>query len=83
MDETHHDTDRSVAQEKREALHLVTRAFAEGRMDGLDPDCLVQAALFTAFQELVAVYGEEATARYAEGLPDRIRDGGFTTAPRH
>jgi hypothetical protein len=82
MDDEHH-IDRSIAQEKREALSLVSRAFDEGRMDGLDPDCLVQAALFTAFQELVAVYGEEATAQYAEGLPDRIRDGGFTTAPRH
>jgi hypothetical protein len=77
------DSDRSVAEEKREALSLVGRAFAEGRLDGLDPDCLVQAALFTAFQELVTVYGEEATARYAEGLPDRIRTGGYTIAPRH
>lgn len=82
MDDTHH-TDRTVSDEKREALSLVTRAFNEGRLDGLDPDSLVQAAIFTAFQELVAVYGEEATARYAEGLPDRIRDGGYTIAPRH
>lgn len=82
MNETHH-TDRTVSEEKREALTLVTRAFAEGRLDGLDPDSLVQAALFTAFQELVAVYGEEATAQFAEGLPDRIRGGGYTVAPRH
>lgn len=69
--------------ERRAALAHVLTAFAEGRLDGLDPDSLVQAALFTAFQELVAVYGEEATARYAEGLPDRIRSGGFTTGLRH
>ena len=81
--ETEHEADRTVAEEKREALTLVGRAFAEGVQDGLDPDCLVQAALFTAFQELVAVYGEDATARYAEGLPERIRTGGFTTGARH
>ena len=68
---------------KHAALSYVSEAFAEGCLDGLDGDCMAQAALFAAFRELVAVYGEEATAQYAEGLPDRIRDGGFTTGPRH
>jgi hypothetical protein len=44
---------------------------------------MAQAALFAAFQELVATYGEEAAAVYAEGLPTRIRAGAFTTGPRH
>ena len=44
---------------------------------------MVQAALFAAFQELVATYGEDATATYAECLPERIRTGAFSTAPRH
>lgn len=69
--------------DKRVALGLVTEAFAEGCLDGLDGDCMAQAALFAAFQELVATYGEEATARYAEGLPERIRGGGFTTTLQH
>ena len=69
--------------DKRVALGLVTEAFAEGCLDGLDGDCMAQAALFAAFQELVATYGEEATARYAEGLPERIRGGGFTTGLQH
>lgn len=71
------------SDDKRVALGLVTEAFAEGCLDGLDADCMVQAALFAAFQELVATYGEEATARYAEGLPERIRGGGFTTTLHH
>ncbi|GJE27059.1 hypothetical protein [Methylobacterium organophilum] len=71
------------ANDKRVALGLVTEAFAEGCLDGLDGDCMAQAALFAAFQELVATYGEEATARYAEGLPERIREGGFTTTLQH
>ena len=69
--------------DKRVALGLVTEAFAEGCLDGLDGDCMAQAALFAAFQELVATYGEDATARYAEGLPERIRGGGFTTTLQH
>ena len=72
-----------VVEEKRAALTYLAEAFAEAHRDGLDPDCMAQAALFTAFQELVAAYGEEPTARYAEGLPERIRGGGFSTGPRH
>ena len=82
-----HDTDTAAfdvdAESKRLALGLVTEAFAEGCLDGIDGDCMAQAALFAAFQELVATYGEDATARYAESLPERIRGGGFTTTLQH
>lgn len=81
------DTDMSSLDEaglaKRAALTYVAEAFAEAEMDGLDGDCMVQAALFAAFRHLVEVYGEEQTAVYAETLPGRIRGGGFSTAPRH
>lgn len=83
-DDTAHETPfGEEAEEKRAAWGYVSEAFAEGRLDGLDPDCLAQAALFAAFHELVEAYGEEAAARYAEGLPERIRTGGFSTARRH
>jgi hypothetical protein len=68
---------------KQAALSYVTEAFAEAELDGLDADYMAQAALFAAFQELVATYGEEAVAQYAEGLPERIRGGAFTTGPKH
>ena len=38
-------------------------------------------ALEGTYGELVATYGEEATARYADGLAERIRRGEFTVAP--
>ncbi len=72
-----------ASADKRAALTYVVEAFVEAQLDGLDTDCIVQAALFTAFQELVATYGEDATAQYVEGLPDRIRSGGFSTALKH
>jgi hypothetical protein len=68
---------------KQAALSYVTEAFAEAELDGLDADYMAQAALFAAFMELVATYGEEAVAEYAEGLPGRIRAGGFSTGPKH
>ena len=74
---------QDASAEKRAALTYVVEAFVEAQLDGLDGDCMAQAALFAAFQELVATYGEEATARYAEGLPEKIRRGGFSTGPKH
>ena len=72
-----------TSDEKRAALTYVVEAFVEAQLDGIDVDCMAQAALFAAFQELVATYGEEAAARYAEGIPERIRTGAFSTGPRH
>ena len=64
---------------KRAAIGYLTEAWAEARLDGIDGDCLAQACLFAAFAEFVTTYGEEATARLAEGLAQRIRNGEFTT----
>lgn len=74
---------QSLSAIKQAALSYVTEAFAEAEFDGLDSDCMAQAALFAAFTELVATYGEEAVAQYVAGLPDRIRSGGFSIALKH
>lgn len=68
---------------KSMALSYLIEAFAEAQRDGLDGDCVAQAALFAAFSELVTTYGEEAVATYAEGLPERIRSGAFSICARH
>jgi hypothetical protein len=63
---------------KQAALSYVNEAFAEAELDGLDADCMAQAALFAAFTELVTTYGEDAVAEYASTLPDKIRSGAFS-----
>jgi hypothetical protein len=60
------------------ALSYLNEAWAEARLDGIDDDCMAQACLFAALAELVATYGEDATAKFAEGLSRRIRDGEYT-----
>ena len=65
-------------EHKRAALGYLHEAWSEALLDGIDGDCLAQACLFTAFAELVSTYGEEATARFAEGLAVRIRNGEFS-----
>jgi hypothetical protein len=72
------ETSAEVIAEKRAALSYLSEAWAEAQLDGIDGDCLAQASLFTAFAELVATYGEDATARFAEGLGARIRNGEFS-----
>ena len=67
-------------EQKQAALSYLNEAWAEARHDGVDGDCLAQASLFTALAELVATYGEDAVAKFAEGLPARIRNGEFSLA---
>src|SRR4051812_11997617 len=65
-------------EQKQIALSYLHEAWGEARLEGVDGDCLAQAALFTALTELVTTYGEDAAAKYAEGLPARIRNGEFS-----
>jgi hypothetical protein len=71
------------AEERRAALGYLAEAWAEARLDGIDGDCLAQACLFTALAELVSTYGEDAAARYTEGLATRIRNGEFSVSRLH
>ncbi len=65
-------------EQKQIALSYLFEAWNEARLEGVDGDCLAQASLFGALSELVTTYGEDATAKYAEGLPARIRNGEFS-----
>jgi hypothetical protein len=65
-------------EQKRAALGYLSEAWCEARIEGIDGDCLAQACLFAAFAEFVTTYGEEAAARFAEGLAGRIRNGEFS-----
>ena len=67
-------------EQKQAALSYLSEAWAEARHDGVDGDCLAQASLFAAFAELVGTYGEDAVAKFVEGLPMRVRNGEFSTA---
>jgi hypothetical protein len=66
-------------EQKRLALAYLQDAWTEAAShDGIDGDCLAQTALFLALAELISTYGEEATARYADNLGVRIRNGEFS-----
>ena len=67
-----------IDEQKRAALEYLTEAWSGALAEGIEPDILANAALFAALSELVGVYGENAVAELAAGLPDRIRCGDFT-----
>jgi hypothetical protein len=71
-------TAEEIANQKQAALRLILDAFEEGEMEGIDIDAIVQAALFNSLKEFVSIYGEDAVAKFAERLPQRIRNGEFT-----
>ncbi len=68
-------------EQKQAAVGYLHEAWAEARLDGIDDDCMAQACLFAALNELVTTYGEDATARLAEGLSKRIANGEFSLPP--
>ena len=63
---------RSIADQKRVALTLLNEAWDSAISEGVEPDIVAHAALFTAISDLVQAYGEEAVAELARGLPKRI-----------
>jgi hypothetical protein len=65
-------------EQKRLALGYLQEAWVEANHEGIDGDCLAQTSLFLALAELISTYGEEATARYAESLASRVRNGEFS-----
>lgn len=78
-----HQTDPSrepVAEQeqKKVALTYLHEAWAEALLDGVEDDCMAQACLFAALADMVSTYGEEAAARYVEGLANRIQNGEFS-----
>ncbi|HEX5846899.1 MAG TPA: hypothetical protein VFY53_11685 [Rhodoplanes sp.] len=69
---------RSVQDQKKRALGHVKEAWMEAWLDGIESECMAQVSLFVTLAELVATYGEDATARFAARLPKRISSGEFS-----
>jgi hypothetical protein len=70
--------DRAIAEKKRLALAYLTEAWDDAVADGVDPDIVAHAALFTALSDLIGTYGEQAVAKLVEGLPRRIQSFEFS-----
>lgn len=65
---------------KHVALRHILDAWEEAVDQGIDSDCIANAAIFAALCDMICTYGEEPVAIMAERLPERIRSGEFTVA---
>lgn len=68
----------SVEQRKQAALRSILEAWEEALRDGIEPEMLANAALFSALTDLVSIYGEDAVASMTSNLSQRIENGEFT-----
>jgi len=72
------DIDALVREEKRltaeESHH---EAWVEGLSAGIEPDIIAEAALTTAFAELLRAGGEEAALAMLDRIRDRVIGGEF------
>ena len=60
------------------ALHFILEAWEEGTGEGIAPELLAYAAIYTALTDLVATYGEDHVGRLVDGLRPRLMKGEFT-----
>lgn len=75
--------DFAGADERRLALAHVNEAFAEAVLAGVEGGCFAQAAIEAGLYELVARFGEDAVADFAQSLPERVRQGEFSSGAQH
>lgn len=74
LDDLRQSSDTSL-----KALSIILDAWDLGAEDGVAPEIMAYAALYTALTDLVALFGEEAVAALAGNLVRKVKKGDFTT----
>jgi hypothetical protein len=64
--------------ESLKALDFILAAWEEGTEEGIAPELMAYAALYTALTDLVASFGEASVAKLIDGLGARVLNGEFT-----
>ena len=64
--------------ESLRALNYILEAWEEGTGNGVKPELMAYAALYTALTDLVAAFGEGSVRTLVEGLSARVEKGEFT-----
>ena len=72
------DIDALVREEKRlTAVESHNEAWAEGLSAGIEPEIIAEAALETAFAEMLRAQGEEAVLALLERMRQKVIAGDF------
>jgi len=73
-----HPSTNNDAEQRQVALRYILEAWEEALRDGVEPEMLANAALFSALSDLISTYGEDAVASMTANLSKRIENGEFT-----
>ena len=80
MEQSRGDIEALVREEKRlTAVESHNEAWAEGLSAGIEPDIIAEAALATAFAEIVRSTGEDAALVLLDRMRERLLAGDFET----
>jgi hypothetical protein len=72
------DIEALVREEKRlTAVESHSEAWAEGLSAGIEPEIIAEAALSTAFVELVRCSGEKAALALLDRMREKVLNGDF------
>ena len=78
MEHSLNDIDALVREEKRlTAVESHNEAWAEGLSAGIEPEIIAEAALSTAFGELLRSQGEKPALALLDRIRDRVIAGEF------
>ncbi len=78
MEHTVSDIDAMVREEKRlTAVESHSEAWAEGLSAGIEPEIIAEAALETAFAEMLRTNGEAAALALLDRMRDKVVAGAF------
>ena len=69
---------RQSGETSLKALSIILDAWDMGAEDGVAPEIMAYAAIYTALTDLVALFGEEAVATLTGNLVDKVQKGDFT-----
>lgn len=64
------------------ALQFILEAWEDGAAQGIAPELMAYAALYTALTDLVGSFGETHVSNLVDGLRGRILGGEFTISGR-
>jgi hypothetical protein len=78
MDDFIRQEGEQLSAQKREAYVRISAVWQDALGAGIEPEVLAHVAIFAAFGDLVATYGESAVADFAERLSERIAAGEFS-----
>ena len=74
LDDLRRSSDTSL-----KALSIMLEAWDVGAEDGVAPEIMAYAAIYTALTDLVALFGVEAVAALTDNLVRKVQKGDFTT----